>query len=60
MQTTSIFSIKKNNCLLKKKQKMPQKTKTPQNHNWKPNSYFTAEFEECFKHLNANLKGDWG
>lgn len=36
-----------------------KKKTNPKNkkHNWKPNSYFAAEFEECFKHANVNLKG---
>lgn len=34
-----------------------KKTQTTKNHNWKPNSNLAAEFEECFKHANANLKG---
>lgn len=46
------LALKRIITFLKKRKKKP--------HNWKPNSYFTAEFEECFKHANANLKGGGG
>lgn len=31
--------------------------KKKKKHNWKPNSYFAAEFEEGFKRARGNLQG---
>jgi len=30
---------------------------TLKKNNWKPNSYFAAELEECIQHVSANVRG---